>query len=236
MKYHHKSHHIFAFLGALLLIFVVFFGIQFFQQQYTFESVALNNNSSYEDGVDTTNPFLPHPDESSNSVSDNYNWITFGSTKLSFLYPDQYALRVSSGTLVSIIPPLLNTEKEDCSSYKDEQRRALCLKPDLSPHITLRVGTIDDPWSPGMLAENIQDLIVNGMTLKKNSYQDEYGGTTSYRMIEGDRVIEVLYRHVDTPGGMSFSSLHKKYGNQYQLTAVEQDKLAIAIMKSIELK
>ncbi|MFT7016429.1 MAG: hypothetical protein ACJATX_000392, partial [Candidatus Paceibacteria bacterium] len=172
MKQHHKSHHIFAFLGALLLIFIVFFGVQYFQQQYTFESVALDNSQSYEEGDDTTNPFLPHPDELGQD-EDQYSWVTFGSTKMSFLYPDQFALRVMNGGMVGIIPPLSNAGAEECN-HSDEQAQAECLNPPESPNIMIQIGT--NTWPAGLLADNAKPISITGIKVIKNSFQTEFGG------------------------------------------------------------
>ena len=69
-KRHHQSHHIFAFLGALLLIFIIFFGIQAFEKTYNFEDISVDDAQGYYDGANTTNPFFPHPDDALAQVAD----------------------------------------------------------------------------------------------------------------------------------------------------------------------
>ena len=233
MKHHHKSHHIFTFLGVLLLIFIIFFGIRYFQSTYTFENAFVDNSAQdYEEGIDTTNPFLPHPDDV--SELDNTRWIRFGSDTLSFLYPNRYALRIANGNYISIIPPLAKNEApSDCNQYSDEQERTQCLNPDMSPYIIVELVASDNNIS--FQEESIQDVTIDDQIWQRSSYQDEFGGSVWYRKPIDSGAIQVSYRYHDSLGGVSFDTLHAQYGDQYQLPASEQDKLALAVMKSIEL-
>lgn len=55
----HNSHHIFLYLGLLVLLFVLVFGIRYFASQYTYSSkgIEINNSQDYDDGLRTYNPF-----------------------------------------------------------------------------------------------------------------------------------------------------------------------------------
>lgn len=55
----HNSHHIFVLLGILILLFLIIFGIRYFQSQYSFgkNDITIDNTQNYEDGVNTQNPF-----------------------------------------------------------------------------------------------------------------------------------------------------------------------------------
>lgn len=237
MKLHHKSHHIFTLLGALVLIFIVFFGIRYFQAEYNFQDIQLTNNAqSYDEGIDTSNPFLPHPDESSSALIEKFSWVTFGGNGFSFAYPDQYALRIVNGKHIDVLPPLSAQNPVDCSIYTDEQERALCERPHMSPHITIQADVDENDFPPGLSADTLQVVSVDGVRLEKNHYADEYGGTTVYRMNDEGRIVQVSYRYADVQGGTSFATLNERYGNQYQLNSRDQDKLALALLNTITLK
>ena len=233
MKHHHKSHHIFIFLGALLVIFLVFFGLRYFQSEYDFENILTNNQQSYEEGDNSISPFLPHPDNLTEQRK--FDWVRFGSGHLSFLYPDEYALRIINGSHVKVIPPLpIDDASNNCDMYTDEQERSSCMNPDMSPHIT--IVTKVSPDGSEEPRGNSQDIQIGDMIWKKTSYQDEFGGSVWYTRNIDTGVIEVSYRYVDTPGGMSFDTVRAQRGNQYQLDVEGQNKLTLAIMKSIEVK
>jgi len=55
----HNSHHIFLFLGLLILLFIFIFGIRHFASEYTYDKkdTEINNSQNYEDGLHTNNPF-----------------------------------------------------------------------------------------------------------------------------------------------------------------------------------
>lgn len=55
----HNSHHIFLFLGLLVLLFIIVFGIRHFQSEYSYSDneVIFDNSQNYQDGVPSENPF-----------------------------------------------------------------------------------------------------------------------------------------------------------------------------------
>lgn len=61
----HNSHHIFLYLGLLVLLFIFVFGIRHFASEYTFskEGIEINNSQDYEDGIRSSNPFSERSNE-----------------------------------------------------------------------------------------------------------------------------------------------------------------------------
>jgi hypothetical protein len=59
MRIKHNSHYIFLFLGLLVLLFVLIFGVRYFQSSYFFSDreIILDNTQDYNDGVAIENPF-----------------------------------------------------------------------------------------------------------------------------------------------------------------------------------
>ncbi|MCA9352648.1 hypothetical protein KC901_00515 [Patescibacteria group bacterium] len=230
MNTHHKSHHIFAYLGILLLIFVVFFGVRYFQSEYTFENILVGKSAqSYEDGEVTANPFFPDPDHMMTGYTSDH-WVTFGSKKFSFAYPSEYALRILNDARVEIIPSSLSHTASSCDSG-DEQERSLCLHPPRSPHITVSYENLENTIDSNPPFES---FTIGDLNIMRKQYEDEYGGSVWY--YDQNRSILVTYDYDDVVGGQSFDTLHQTYGDQYQLDAGMQNKLALEILKSIEVK
>jgi hypothetical protein len=56
----HKSHHIFIYLGILILLFALVFGMKYFKSLYNFDQVdVVVSNQSYDTGALTESPFVP---------------------------------------------------------------------------------------------------------------------------------------------------------------------------------
>lgn len=68
----HNSHHIFLFLGLLVLLFIIIFGIGYFQSEYRFDgAIEIDNTQNYEEGITIVNPFsepLPEYVQESKSI------------------------------------------------------------------------------------------------------------------------------------------------------------------------
>lgn len=61
----HNSHHIFLFLGLLVALFIIIFGVRYFQPEYRFdEGIQVENTQGYDDGTSIKNPFSnPLPED-----------------------------------------------------------------------------------------------------------------------------------------------------------------------------
>ena len=65
----HKSHHIFIYLGILIGIFILVFGIHYFQSNYTFEKIEpAVTEQNYDDGPLTKSPFVSNETEEVDDV------------------------------------------------------------------------------------------------------------------------------------------------------------------------
>ncbi len=220
----HKSHHIFAYLGLLVLLFVTIFGIQFFKNQYNFIDIAYDNSGTYEDGINQ-NPFTQ---ETFADTKDKTEWITFGFNDTQFAYPEKYQLRIDSDSLVYIVAP--HTMSEQCNEIIDEQLRAECFNPPVSPYITINTNALlENPFET-----NTRSVFIDGEEWSRTMINDEYGGMASYKKIFSDSVIEVRYYYNDVQGGRTFETLHSEFGDQYQLTQSEQESLVREIIKTIK--
>ena len=58
-KQKHNSHHIFVLLGLLIFVFLLIFGIRYFQSEYSFgQSREVQNSQNIDSGFSINNPFL----------------------------------------------------------------------------------------------------------------------------------------------------------------------------------
>lgn len=225
----HKSHHIFLYLGLLVLLFVFVFGVHYFQGTYQFkEVVTIETTSSYDEGIDTINPFQV---SSAVAEASKINWHKFKKDNVMFAYPREYQLRMNNKASIFITAPY--SISDDCPSIVDEQARALCYKPQLSPNIsiTTHMGISDNPFT-----NETTLVLVDGEQWQRTAIQGEYGGTVSFIKSYMTETIEVTYNYVDTDGGFSFASLQKNLGNQYQLSQKNQEQLVRDIISTIEVK
>jgi hypothetical protein len=65
----HNSHHIFLFLGFLILLFILIFGIRHFASEYTYskDGIEIDNSQSYDDSLYSLNPFMYATEENRES-------------------------------------------------------------------------------------------------------------------------------------------------------------------------
>lgn len=223
----HKSHHIFTYLGLLALLFVLVFGVHYFQSNYSFEDMAtLDNSQDYEEGRDTVNPFVTNIYAETETPD---SWRAFSSEKISFKYPREYQLHINGMSDFSITAPYV--KNISCDDIDDEQERAMCLRPYLSPNISIELGT--ENTNP--FIEKVTSVRIAGVDWKRSLYQDEFGGTVWFGSDDAESII-VSYHFTDVSGGMLFNSLHSQYGQQYQLTQSEQEKLVRSIIATINIQ
>lgn len=229
MKLHHASQTIFAFLGLLVVTFGFTLSFTQYQSTFVFDEVAsVENTQAYNEGVSLVNPFS-NKIASAESGYDMSQWKKFQSDTLSFLYPGLYQLRIFNASYVKVTAPHV-LDKEVCQDIADEQGRAECRNPSLSPHITIRLA--DSGQSP----LDSQKIVVNNMSWNRSSYQDEYGGTTTFSREINNQWLSISFEHTDVDGGVSFKSLNNDLGNQYQLPWRKQLELMTSIASTLEVK
>ncbi|MFT7328230.1 MAG: hypothetical protein ACI870_000416 [Crocinitomicaceae bacterium] len=235
MKKNHSSHIIFVYLGALLLLFILVFGIHYFQSQYTFEVVdTLDASQDYDDGKKLYNPFTTNI-EKEISLDPYYRWVSFESETVTFKYPDIFSLQVFNSSYIKILPGKFNSYREnDCAEYLDEQRKALCSSPQYSPNITIEALVSEKELIT--LWQNNGRLVINNKDWQQKRYMDEFGGTTWYIHDDDYLFSYVYFEHADTSGGVTFDSLAENLGDQYQLSESEQQSLTEDILSTLRFK
>jgi len=219
----HKSHHIFAYLGVLTLVFIVIFGVRYFNVEYRFDDVeVINNSQAYEEGTSTKNPFIQHVYADFAAEPD---WSTVGTSSIDFAYPRKYQLMMGTEKFIVSAP---FATASDCEGVLDEQERAGCFNSAVSPYITIDTkGTLSNPFT-----DDIRNVVIDGIEWQRKQYSDEYGGFVSFSREN----IELMYEYTDVDGGVSFETLHNDLGEQYQLSQVEQEQLARNIISTIKVK
>lgn len=223
----HNSHHIFIYLGLLALLFVVIFGLRYFQGEYKFSDVVIENrSSSYDEGINTINPFVK---TASADLTLNRDWVTVGFNDIMFMHPRKYQAKLAGESQMRIAP--FYKKGKNCDLIKDEQERSLCVNPPISPDIIIDTNAeLENPFNQESVS-----VIIDGIEWKRVSLATEFGGSVWFsRPMEG-QVVEVLYRHVDASGGVIFKDLQQEYGNQYQLSQSEQESLVRDIISTIKL-
>lgn len=225
----HKSHHIFLYLGLLVLLFVGVFSVHYFQGTYKFtEVIATNNTGSYDEGIDIINPFEATPLVSQAHAA---TWQSFKKDNLMFAFPKEYQLRMNNKGSVFITAPY--DASGDCESITDEQAQAFCYKPQISPNITITVHSdaFENPF-----ANESSPVLINKEQWYRSTFQGEYGGTVSFSKSYTNETIQVAYDYADSNGGYSFDFLQDRLGNQYQLSQKKQEQLVRDIISTIEVE
>ncbi|MCA9351240.1 hypothetical protein KC929_00495 [Patescibacteria group bacterium] len=225
MNRKHHSHLVFGLLGLLVLIFIMVFGVRYLVARYGYQDVPGNEAEAYEDGRLTKNPFTTPVDQ----VVDRNGWKTFSSGTMTFSYPETLALRVFGSGKVTIAPNAHVFTSLSCGGIQDEQERADCQHPPMSPDVTIHLSDESTTAPPGSVT------MIEGTSWYLDRYQDEYGGTTWYRRVVSSGTIEVSYRYRDTLGGVGFETLVSQYGDQYRLNARQQDDLVRSILGTISI-